>query len=448
MKRLVTIMAAMSVASLATANDTTWGWDANTRIRHEMHSNPAGTEGGSLTTEDYSFTEQKTTLGLNFNKGDKFKGAISLIHAFNWGDNGAGNFDGEFNSPSGGGTVGHPNGIDDQQNLLLVNEAWLWWGFNDSFSAAAGRGGIEVADGKVISTNSDEITPNAFEGLRLMYDHAMVTTTGYLIKVSDVFNAREQEATPGTGGEFTNDPGTELLGLTFDVKGMPEFLKMFNIHVFQVNSDGVGGPSSNFMTIGAALGGAIIPGLSYTANYVTQSGEESDTVDSSGSMYDVSLKYSMPEMMGFWVMAGMHSDSGDDGNSDDEDEGYQALFYNRHNNAGLMDVLEWGNLTYTQFGVGMTAMDIAFAVNYYMFKLTDDTSGVTVGKNGNFLTSGGAPAGEDNIGSELDITASGKCPVTGLNLGVRYGMFMPGDLFVDPNAETYSQLVFEAGMDF
>jgi hypothetical protein len=241
MKRVIALLAAFAAMSSANAGDTTWSWDGNTRIRHEMHTNPAGVNDtvgeGSLSTKDYAFTEQKTTLGMNFSRGEKFKGKISLIHAFNWGDDGAANAAGEFNSGAGtaASAFAHPNGTGDRQNMLLVNEAWGWWGLSNSFSMAAGRGGIDIADGKVISSNSEEVTPNAFEGLRFMYDHEMVGLTFYAIKVNDEVNNAG-----GGAGDFTNDPGTEFLGLSADIKGMPEFVKTLNVHVFQVNTDEVG----------------------------------------------------------------------------------------------------------------------------------------------------------------------------------------------------------------
>ena len=450
MKRIIAILAALTATSLANAGDTNWSWDGNTRIRHEMHSNPVGTETeGSLATKDYAFTEQKTTLGMNFSRGEKFKGKISLIHAFNWGDDGAANAAGEFNAAAGtaASASGHPNGIADQQNLLLVNEAWGWWGMSNSFSMAAGRGGITVADGKVISTNSDEVTPTAFEGLRLMYDHEMVGLTFYAIKVND-----EDNGAGGGAGDFTNDPGTEFLGLSADIKGMPEVVKTLNVHVFQVNVDEVGATAGmNLMSIGVAAGGNIMGGLSYTANFETQSGDTTTNAvetDLSGTMMDFSVKYAMPEMMGFWVRAGYHSDTGNDTTTATEAEGYNPLFYDRAANSGVMQVIEWGNLTSMNLGVGFTAMDLAFAVNYMTFAETEEATGPNAGKNAGAFAGFANSATSDDIGTEMDLSVSGKCPVTDLNLSLIYSMFTPGDQFTAPNAETYSMMRLQAGMNF
>ena len=147
MKGLTTFLSGLLLFNFSATAETNWSLEAHTRIRNEIHGNPAGTAGGSLTTFDHQFTEQKTLLRLKFNRGEAFKGQFGLVHAFNWGDDGAANGAKEFNGAAGAtetnaGGVASPRGTTDQQNLLLVNEAWLWWAFGDSLAVQGGRSGI------------------------------------------------------------------------------------------------------------------------------------------------------------------------------------------------------------------------------------------------------------------------------------------------------------------
>lgn len=449
----IAFLMSSSQAMAAFASKTNWSWDASSRVRHEIHNNPAGTTGGSLSTRDFNFTEQKTTLGVNFNQGEAFRGRIGLIHAFNWGGTNSTttNLSGEFNTPAGGNgsTVGSPNGVGDQQNLLLVNEAWLWWALSYSLSVSVGRGGLDLADGKVLSRNDDEITPTSFDGIMFRYDHDSVLVKLFGVKATDNFNPR----TGTTQGVFTNDPETSFFGTAVDFKGLPEFIKNVNVHVFQVNSDAVGTNAQLEQTrYGLNLGGQI-SGLGYSATYAAHTGTAKSSLgegDVKGNMIDLMARYDLPELSFLFFQLGFHTDTGDEDDGTNLDtETYRPFFYNRHENAGLMDVIEWGNLTYFYIGTGVRAWEIDFAVTYYMFSQTEENNDTNKGAHGSFLNGGAAidTDGEDAIGSEIDFTATHQLD-NGLNLGFRWGIFSPGDEFTVGQQETYSQYVFEMSMKF
>ena len=103
-------------------------------------------------------------------------------------------------------------------------------------------------------------------------------------------------------------------------------------------------------------------------------------------MFDLMVGYGLPETMGLKVSAGYHMDSGDD-TADGTQNQYQTLYYDKHNYAGLMDVLRWGNLSYWNINASMMPMeDIEVGLGYYMFSKTKSGGATTFGSG--FVQSG------------------------------------------------------------
>src|SRR5690606_23151470 len=121
-----------------------------------------------------------------------------------------------------------------------------------------------------------------------------------------------------------------------------------------------------------------------------------------------------------------HNDSGDDGKSADKVKTYDAFFYEKHNNAGLMDILRWGNLNYIQAGVSLKPMDnTTVDVRYLMFKAVEKADGTNFG-TGYTLTTDNT---KDDIGSEIDVAVTHNYE-GGFSITARLGQFMPGDRIV------------------
>lgn len=141
--------------------------------------------------------------------------------------------------------------------------------------------------------------------------------------------------------------------------------------------------------------------------------EDADGSDGSNYVFDVKLRYSVPQFLNSTVWAGYHRDSAD----------YQPLFYNKHKNAGYNDILEWGNLTYFNVGLKVVPKDgIYLGAGYHVFSKTDPSGGI------NFYN---APSGweatnsnEASIGTELDVWAKKKFD-NGLSAKLRYANFSP-----------------------
>jgi hypothetical protein len=234
-------------------------------------------------------------------------------------------------------------------------------------------------------------------------------------------------------------------------------LKSANLHVVQVKRDetanGGGLTKQSNMKAGAVVTGDVA-GLDWRLNYEMEDGENGSatTTDISTSMMDVELGYSIPSAMNARVYAGMHTDSGTKSGTDDET--YDGFHYDEHNNAGLMDVFGWGNLTYTRVGATFAPSDdISVAVEYLMFSQTekeDVNNGATAFTDSDTGTAGtqAFDTTEDDLGTELDVTVTKKY-TNNFNISASYRMFSPGDEFKTAGLEdSYNQLYIEGKLTF
>jgi hypothetical protein len=310
---------------------------------------------------------------------------------------------------------------------------------SDELMARAGRGSFTMADGSVVSSNDWEQIQKAFDGGMLTYDHEMARVSLFGVRGAN-----------GTAGK--NSYGN-FFGLSADFKSLPEWLKMANVHYVMVKRDAdtynVNGTASALNQENAARYGVTLAGdthnVDYRATYAMYTGEfTTGTTDQDidANMYDVEVGYSMPDMMNFRVSVGYHSDSGQDSSSDSTR--YTGFHYDTHNNAGLMDVVGWGNLTYTRVGFTLTpAEQVTVGANYYMFTATE--KGDTVeGTDG--VTTVAASTTEDDVGDEIDVWAT-KHYTNNFAITARYGQFAPGDK-IGSNADDRSQVYLEGSLTF
>jgi hypothetical protein len=187
--------------------------------------------------------------------------------------------------------------------------------------------------------------------------------------------------------------------------------------------------TQNMQHIGATLGGDVV-GFMYKVTAAFQFGTFNKTPaleqKQSANMFDLMVGYGLPETLGLKVSAGYHMDSGDDSTTDDKNNTYQGLFYDRHNYAGLMDVVNWGNLTYWNINASIMPMeDLEAGLGFYMFSRSKDTAVTNFGR-GIASTASVAGTSDKSLGSEIDVFAN-KSYGPDLKIGARYSMFMPGD---------------------
>ena len=325
---------------------------------------------------------------------------------------------------------------------------------DDSFSMKIGRWNHSIADGALVGNNDYQATPYAFEGILGTYSQESFTGELWLVRVAEYTG---RGATPT--GNTDQDPERNIIGLNFDFKSLPEVLNMANVHVLysdqdtQYTSGSTLGTAGHAITrYGVALGGETA-GVDYKVNYEAESGENLNgggtTQDVSTNMYQLEVGYSMPEVMNSRFYALYHADSGTAAATTD-DETYDPLFYEQHANAGLMDVVAWGNLTYISLGYTLEPMeDTMVGIHYHMFSRTEKDGSTTAGKNGSSIL-GGTIASKEKLGDEIDLEMKKKY-ADNFSITTRLGMFMPGEAVKNGSAgpsDTYTQLYIQGLMTF
>lgn len=413
MKKILAMLAALTFVSAAHAElNMSHDADMRVRINSTNNSNNAFADTGSDNSMDYRFR-----LGTTFNKGEKYSGHLTLNASSIFGANG-----GSDQYPTKD-SVGN-NDYDD--NFVTVNEAYMTWMATDALTVKVGRGEVTLGSGKVISSNPYEQLQKALDGILVSWDHEFARINAFTVTGLDKAATASSEA--------------HLTGLSADIKSLPDFLKMAHIHYFMVNSkDGV---SNGFSTngedtsrIGLDLAGEKM-GINYGFSYAMNTGKEKATGgnDISASMMDANLGYGMPEMMNFKVGFTYHTDTGDD-TADNKYTMYRSFHYDKHYNAGLMDVLDWGNLTYMKLGLALDPMEgLNVGLDYYKFSPTK--------KGASYLrkdTTQTAVAGESDLGSEIDLVITKKYDEK-MSTSLRYGQFTPGDA-MGSNLESEKQIV-------
>jgi hypothetical protein len=441
MKRLALIVGALAMtATAAHAQDATeFKNGGEFRIRYENFFNKTGMEDGL----PEQHTDARLKWDMNIRKGEKLQAHVTLLH------------NARFGGVASTGDYSYGTGVNQgvydsaDHNSLLVNRAWGWWRASDAVSFKFGRMGIEFADGAVFAENDWEAVPVTHEGVNVAFDSSFAMFNLYGIKTKEAVAS-------GTGGYAGNsDPEANFYMLTMDLKNMPSAIKMANIHLIDWMNDGATAATgtTNLQHVGLTLGGDTA-GFMYKATAAFQFGTANKTpavdMKQSSNMFDLMVGYAMPETMGLKVSAGYHMDSGDDSTTTDKNEGYQSLFYDRHNYGGLMDVVQWGNLTYFNLNASVMPMeDLEAGLGFYMFSRTSDKSGVNTGR-GIAIPAGFVASSDKSIGSELDLFAN-KSYGPDFKIGARYSMFMPGEYLKNgtPKAEkTAHQAYLQASVAF
>lgn len=412
MKRFALLVGALAVSASAHAQDAAeFKNSGEFRVRYDNYLNKTAT--------DNSQGEAETTARLKWNlgvrKGENIQVFASLIHNSTFGT-------GDSRNPSGGGTTNADLNSVGDENALVVSRAWGWWKASDMVALKVGRFGIEIADGAVFAEDDYFAFPNTHEGLNAAFDTGFAAINLYAVKVAELAQ-----------GANNSDPETNRYILSFDLKNMPEAIKMANVHVVQTNKDSTDDAAAagselgaaNWQHIGLTVGGDAM-NILYKGTAAFQMGTFSKTTAQdtklSANMFDLMVGYQMPETMNMKFTLNYHQDSGDS-SADDKVETYQKLSYDSHNYAGLMDVVDWGNLTYIALGFGMMpAEDIEVGLGYYMFTATKDAAS-DYGPAWNGAVS--EKLDDKNIGSELDVYAN-KSYANDIKVGARFGMFMPG----------------------
>jgi hypothetical protein len=453
MKKLVGLLAALALLPSAQAGEL--AHSAEYRLRYQVDQDKDGVSGGKGSTNDW---KQRFKLGSTFRSGEKLTGQLTLLHNSTWGHSGLGyTTPTPFTPPTGGVTgdseLAKMDGVVNGENLVLVNEAYGSWMASNELLIRFGRGALAMADGRVIGVNDWGPTPNAFEGVLFTWDKEFARFNAYGVKFAQLLAS-------SVSGPSVSDPEINSYGLNVDWKTLPEFLKMVNLHVIQVNVDaGMAATGSTTQTVpkeSRMRYGLVVSGdamnVDYRLTYAAHTGKFSDltvagtTTDREGSMIDAELGYRLPDWMNSRISFLYHTDTGDK-STDNKVTTYDSYFYDRHDNAGWMDIYLWGNLSYMQLRYTMDIMDdLSFAAQYLIFSQTEKTGSNSSGVNA--FTGAVETAGtEDALGTELDLAVAKKYE-GGLTITARAGMFSPGAEYASTTSDAYTQLFLEGKMAF
>jgi len=401
MKKLLFAFASLALISSAHAADgADIKWNAEMRFRFTGIQNAGFAE--SATDNE---TVQRTKIGATFTKGEDLTATVTLLNAATWGTEGNGLSTAGSLSPA------------DTDNSVLVSEAFVFWKAMDNFALKVGRGAMDLADGSVVSKNDWQQLPSTFEGVLGVYFTEWANVNVFGIK--------------GMNDTATSADDVNFYGASLDFKNLPEVLKMVNFHVLQSKATGMAGVGAkDSKTRYGLTAKGDVAGFDYRATYAMYTGKleiGAASTDNKAHMMDLEVGYSLPDVMNLRVAALYHADSGQDTSTDNTR--YDAFFYEKHANAGLMDILNWGNLTYMKLGVALEPMEMTkVGLDFYKFtksEKTDTTVGTPAGAAGtdDIITTS---ATEDDLGSEIDLWAT-KALSNGTELNARVGKFSGGD---------------------
>ena len=450
MRAAAAVSAVICAQGAFAADDVEFKTGGQFRARYENWMTPSAS---STNTQSNSDIKSRVKLNITARKGERLQMMVSLLHGA------------QFGGIARESNVDSAQAADPttNQNAVHVSRAWGWWKATDNLSLKVGRMGIEIADGSVFSENDWEQSPTFHEGLMAAYDMDFSKISLYLLKNSEL-NVGTAPVGPGaTNGAPNWDPEMNMYMLSFDLKNLPEALKMANSHAIAITRDEttvplgatplatsqnafgngsgslpgaglteqrvgltLGGESANIMY---KLSGEYVFGAGHYKN-----GNAGQTVGQdftiSQNMIDALLGYHLADVMGLKVSFVYHRDSGSNnlynGTAGDRSfNTYDPLFYDLHNYSGMMDIVRWGNLT--AYGVTASIMpmdDLEAGIGYNIFQRTENgaqAANTTFGANYASLQ---GRASEANIGSELDVYAN-KAYEGNFKIGAHAGLFMP-----------------------
>ncbi|MCH2535557.1 MAG: alginate export family protein [Bdellovibrionales bacterium] len=431
MKKLTAILASVAFIGSAYAADSEVSQNAEFRLRYKYDQNADRTDSGS---KDAWYSRVK--WGSTFRAGEKFTGHLAVLHNSTFGVSGV----------AGDMHTALPSAELNTENALLVQSAYVNWMISNDLMLKVGRMPIVIGDERVMGENDYLANPYAFEGFGLGYESEFAHVGFYGLKLADFSwnSMNDNLVRPNDGGatdtdnaasSSAKDPERNLYIVNVDFKSLPEFLNMANLHIIADNQSEVnnlGTADSNYSKrevtrYGVAIGGEAA-GVDYRVTYEAVGGTTEDNTtetDVESNMMDIELGYSF-DWMASRVHVLHHTDSGT-GTGSTKNETYDGFFYEKHYNAGLMDLFGWGNLTYSTLGYTMNPSDKSeYGLGYTMFTRTEKASSVSnlMGSSYTLVND------EDDLGSEIDLYAKYKYD-GGLDILTRVGMFTPGAAFTD-----------------
>lgn len=386
-------------------SDTLFQFGGGARLRYFQYDRAGG--GGVLPNEeDFTNTSSRFQFDMRLDKGEYFQTYFRAINTGNWGSQ------------------------SDDRSEFTIQQAWANWRVDDFLTLKFGRQDLEIGRGLVYGYNEWENLPNFYDGVSLLFDWSVMELSFHALQIYDLERAAASSAA---------DP--EVFNYIVDIR-LKEISDMIQLaNVYFVQSSGDIGQIPNTTTVlnkerltrfglDFILGGLYYQfgsSLVFTSGDTRAVGEAEEKAKQ--FMADVELRFMVPswEQLNFWV--GAHIDSGDDAD-DGENQQYNPLFYNIHQNAGRLDFFKFGNLTFFRTGLSMEFLsDWSFGTEVLFFQKTKEGASNFLATSliSDLVDNGTVAFGADkDLGTEFDFWVAKKFR-SGVVMDLGVNVLSPGE---------------------
>lgn len=255
------------------------------------------------------------------------------------------------------------------------------WNMTDELQLQLGRIPYEI-EPSVLSQNDYELFPYVFDGVFLNYSaKSVILNIWGAYPPSKRLGAMEKT-------EFKYSLGAEL-----EVKIIPEFFKKINFYLIYLTRSFEETETIKSNRYGLNIEGEI---LNWKIDYnISIIGQESGLkFNPEDTMYDVEAGYSQPEWYDSRVFIAYHRDT----------KNYNPWLYDRHEKGGLMDMLQWGNLTYILVGYNVSLPgDFSVKLKFLRFQRTTNHPFYLGWYGALFSKEQPSDNNLKNLGNELDL---------------------------------------------
>jgi len=414
MKRIILSVFAAAVTAAwaipASAGDVTFS--GQYRLRGEYIEN---NDFSDATNDANDFWAQRVRLTANAKATDDVSVKITLQDTRTWGAEGT--------TTAGSPGVSGPQLTDAGTSInsnVDIHEAYLNVTniFGTPVSLRAGRQELAYGDERLIGSFGWNNNGRAFDAFKLMYSNDAVNVDAFTATISE---GGSQSVVPTTGDD------TYFSGVYATLK---QLIPNNTLDVYLLNLNSGTSEAANIYTIGARVKGAAA-GVDYTVELPFQFGEEGTLAggsDISAWAFAAKAGYTLPTPMKIRVGAEYDFATGQDPDETDNTV-FSNLFPTNHAHFGIADVTganQWSNISAWSVNASVDLNEkLRLFVAYWDF--TQDEA-----------------AGDDEIGSEIDVVATYKYN-NNLNLEAGASRFFVGDaLAVDGDDRDFAYLQITA----
>ena len=261
------------------------------------------------------------------------------------------------------------------------------WFISDELTLSLGKAPFGVGPDSLSSQNEYELYPSLFEGAILTYRREVLgfhMWSGYFPKETGSLIDSEKQ------GEYS-------LGIKTDIKMVSSLFNQVTLHLIYL-SDSLQTTANKRTRYGLSVEG-LIPFLNLNYNVSLATHGQGFQFKSEENMYHVLISYNPMNWLGSRFFMAYHQDS----------LNYDPWKYDRHEHAGLLDLWEWGNLTYFLMGFySQFYQNWSMEMRYYKMKSTQ-VGKVHLGNYGStFFNSTKSLFAQNNLGWEWDLEIQKK----------------------------------------